>query len=119
MTLERAIRNGYTDVKIVIFKGERIIAGLMRYAFTTGLVIGIDSSGYYGRWCFHTKKEAQEVLDSMDTIPEDLMIAGNWVKYKGWPNELSNPKYNKDEEIITDGLASELIDIFLRSGSNK
>lgn len=119
MTVEQAIKDGYTNVKIVTFKGQKILAGLRRFAFTTGLVIGIDSSGYYGRWCFHTHKEAQQVLDNMDTIPEDLMIAGNWIKYKGWPNELSNPKYNKDEEVITDGPAPELIDIFLRSGSNR
>lgn len=111
MTVDRALEEGYENVKLVKIKGVPTICGLFRFAFTTGLVIGIDSYGYFGRYCFNTRAEASNVLKHLESVPEDMMIPGNWIKFKG-EIEFSNPKYNKDEDN-SDGIAPELINMLL------
>ena len=77
------IAEGYTNLKSLPDKG---ICGLYRFAFTVGLVIGIDDWGYYGRYCYHTKKEAQDALESWNGVGDP---SGEWIKYKGTGGERS------------------------------
>lgn len=87
---------GYYSLREIEGKG---ICALLDFVFTTGLIIHIDEVGYLGRYCYHTKEEAQQSLDVMElywpTNPNEDAI-GNWVKYKGLPNERSNPNYKKE-----------------------
>lgn len=86
--------HGYFDLKqIRMPDGREGWAGLYRFIYTVGLVIDIDEIGYRGRYCFHTLAEAREVLRNLQEVPEDLLIPGNWIKYKGSPHEIRNPEY--------------------------
>lgn len=66
------------------------ICGLMRFAFTTGLVVGLNPIGYQGRYCYHTLAEATEALLVWNGEGHP---SGNWIKYKG-DFEISNPNYD-------------------------
>lgn len=68
---------GYTDVVEI---GDRGMCGLMRFLFTTGLVIGMDEISYAGRYCYHTEEEARQALKAWDGKEDP---PGNWIKYKG------------------------------------
>lgn len=75
---------GYSNLRMVYGIG---LCGLMRMAFTTGLFIGIDEHGYYGRYCYPTWKEAEIALKNWDGEGDP---PGNWIKYKGEGGERSN-----------------------------
>jgi hypothetical protein len=96
ISIAEACVHGYTNNKVVKLRGVDIICGLMRFAFTTGLVIGIDDTGYIGRYCFHTKSEAERALRELTIIPSNLIIEGNWIKFKGY-TEISNPNYENEK----------------------
>lgn len=80
-------KEGYTDIEIIPNKG---ICALFRFAFTTGLVYGIDESGYQGRYCYSNKSDALKALKEWSGIddPQDSY----WIKHKGYKGEYSNPK---------------------------
>lgn len=56
------------------------ICGLMDFMFTTGLIIGMDKIGYFGRYCYKTRQEALDALNSWDGSGDP---PGSWIKYKG------------------------------------
>ena len=72
---------GYSEMTKVDGKGW---CGIMRMVFTTGVVVGMDALGYFGRYCFGTKKEASDALKDWDG-KED--IGGEWIKWKGVDGE--------------------------------
>jgi hypothetical protein len=76
---------GYYEIREIEGVG---ICGLYKYIFTTGLTIGLNEIGYYGRYCYSTEREALEALNSWDGKgdPEGL-----WLKYKGSGGERTNP----------------------------
>jgi len=76
---------GYYEIKEINSKG---ICGLMDFMFTTGLVIGMDRMGYFGRYCYKTRQEALNALNSWDGSGDP---PGNWIKYKGSGGERENP----------------------------
>lgn len=95
MLMEKnAMDSGYYGLKWIFHKGKPILAGLLRFAFTTGLVYGIDASGYIGRYCFSHPDDARKTLESLNEVPEDYLIEGNWIKHKGY-KEISNPNLAK------------------------
>lgn len=68
---------GYTDL-VELQSGE--IAGILKFLFTTGLVVGLDKYGYRIRFCYEFTNEARvalELWDGKDFPP------GNWIKAKG------------------------------------
>ena len=67
----------------------RGLCGIRRFVFTTGLIIGIDYWGYYGRYCFNSHAEAVSALEKWDGQGDP---EGDWIKYKGESGERSNPK---------------------------
>jgi hypothetical protein len=83
--MEYLKKQGYTELTDI----NGFLCGIKRFAFTTGLMVGLDSMGYKGRYCYHTYNEALEALLTWDGKghPE-----GNWIKYKG-EIEVSNPNY--------------------------
>lgn len=54
--------------------------GLYRFAFTVGLVVGLDKFGYERRYCFDKWSEALESLLIWDGKGHP---SGNWIKCKG------------------------------------
>ena len=88
---------GYTDI-VELPSGE--LAGLMKFLFTTGLVVGLDEYGYRIRFCYEFTFEALEALKEWDGVGYPT---GNWIKAKGRDENGSgvddlNPNLeNKDE----------------------
>ena len=83
-TEEFYTENGYFLVREI--KGRGICA-LCRFAFTVGLVIGINSVGYYGRYCYDNLAEATKAIEEWDGTGDP---SGDWIKYKGYGGERSN-----------------------------
>ena len=81
----RILKNeGYYEIREIEGIG---LCGLFKFIFTTGLVIGIDEIGYYGRYCYSTEREAIEALNSWDGKGDP---SGLWLKYKGRGGERTN-----------------------------
>jgi len=53
---------GYYSLKEIPNKG---LCGLMDFVFTTGLVIGINEIGYFGRYCYSNKEETEALLEKL------------------------------------------------------
>jgi len=85
-----ADNEGYYNLRWLWYEDNWVLCGLRRMAFTVGLFYGIDQTGYIGRYCFELEHDAEEVLESLLDIPDDLIIKGNWIKHKGHI-EFSNP----------------------------
>jgi len=72
------------------------LCGIKRMAFTVGLCYNLNnnivSANYEGRYCFHTKAQALEALNTWDGTGDP---PGNWIKHKG-NTEYSNPNYEKE-----------------------
>lgn len=83
LTLAEA--EGYTHLRFISKRG---LCGLKRFAFTTGLVIGLEETGYFGRYCFHNQYDAEKCLNEWNGEGDP---SGDWIKYKGTGGERSNP----------------------------
>lgn len=77
--------HGYTDLRVVPGKG---IAGLLRFAYTYGLVYGLDEVGYRGRYCFEHRADALAALESWSGEGDPT---GPWIKHKGIGIDELNP----------------------------
>jgi hypothetical protein len=86
-TLEKFLtENGYENLKEIPGRG---ICGITRFAFTTGLIIGLEDWGYFGRYCYDSRKEAEDALSQWDGIGDP---PGEWIKYKGEGGERSRKR---------------------------
>lgn len=81
--------NMYFDYRIIPGRG---IVALLRFAFTVGLVYGIDEHCYDGRYCFNTAANAREALNLWDGVGDPT---GQWIKHKGLGGEYRNPNYSE------------------------
>lgn len=68
---------GYSDVR-ELETGE--IAGLQRMAFTTGLIVGLNDTGYRCRYCYPDIAGARAALNIWNGSGDP---PGNWIKQKG------------------------------------
>jgi hypothetical protein len=68
---------GYMSLRVIPNKG---ICGLLRLAYTMGLVVGIDETGYYGRYCY---PEAHQAVIGLLTWNGEGDPSGEWLKWKG------------------------------------
>ena len=84
-----AEEEGYKKVRFIPNRG---LCGLKRFAFTTGLVIGLDEIGYEGRYCFANNSDAEKSFAEWNGEGDP---SGDWIKYKGQGGERSNPKLLK------------------------
>jgi hypothetical protein len=66
----------------------------MKFIFTTGLVFGLDDSGYRGRYCYETETEAFIALMLWDGTGDPQ---GPWIKYKGVGGERLGPGAKSNE----------------------
>ncbi len=71
-------------------------AAIMRFLFTTGLIVGIEELGYRTRFCYRTREEALEALSSWNGTGDP---PGEWIKEKGNEGDRDNPKGSSFEEI--------------------
>lgn len=79
-------KEGYTHIRGI----NGVLCGIRRFAFTTGLVVGLEKTGYEGRYCYSNHADAVQAIENweMNGDPE-----GNWIKYKGISGERSNINY--------------------------
>ena len=71
------LSQGYTDL-VELPSGE--LAGLFKFLFTTGLVVGLTKNGYRIRYCFENNSDARQALRTWDGHGHPY---GNWIKAKG------------------------------------
>lgn len=84
---------GYYEIREIPGKG---LCGLNRFIFTTGLMVSLDEIGYYGRYCYANESDALKALNEWDGNGDP---GGPWIKYKGRPEERSNP--NMEDGCLT------------------
>lgn len=79
-------KESYSQLRFIERRG---ICGIMRFAFTTAIVEGLDRSGYEGRWCYpHSEIKNLALAYLIWDGKGDPQ--GPWIKYKGRV-EYSNP----------------------------
>lgn len=81
---EHLEEEGYFNLREIPGKG---VCGLYRFMFTVGLCVGIDETGYHGRYCFKDLMDARVALKDWDGIGDPIPL---WIKYKGLDGERSN-----------------------------
>jgi hypothetical protein len=88
MTEDEVNELGYSPARL-LSTGEW--AGIMNMLYTTGLFIGITPIGYRTRFCFPTRKQAEEALNQWDG---NGFPPGFWIKQK--PENINNPILEKE-----------------------
>lgn len=81
---------GITNVRLLP-TGE--YAGLHRFMFTTGLMVGLvhdEFDLYKTRYCYNGQLEARKALEAWDGQGDP---PGNWIKQK--PEDRMNPNYKE------------------------
>ncbi len=81
---EHLTAEGYTF--LTEFEG-RGLCGVFKFMFTVAVVIGIDSMGYKGRYCYGSEYEAVHAIMHWTGQGDP---PGDWIKYKGEGGERSN-----------------------------
>lgn len=87
LLIEELKSNGYFEFREISNRG---LCCLNNFMFTTGIIIGLDMFGYYGRYCYSDPIDAFKSYISWDGIGDP---PGNWIKYKGRGGERTNPNY--------------------------
>ena len=75
---------GYYEIRNIDGQG---LCGLRKFAFTTGLIIGIEQLTYVGRYCFSSEQDALNALNDWNGTGDP---SGNWIKYKGFGGDREN-----------------------------
>lgn len=76
---------GYRELR---WLGSGELAGLYRFNFTWGLVVGLDPIGYRLRYCFEHLADARAALRTWNGLGHPT---GPWIKCKGAGVDLLNP----------------------------
>lgn len=70
------------------------LCGVSVFAFTFGLVVGIDECGYERRYCYEHYEDASNALAGWDGVDHP---SGPWIKckgrYKGVSVDMINPQF--------------------------
>lgn len=90
MTVQELEDQGYTNINFI---GGKCYA-ILRFIFTTGLVVGIDSVGYESRYCYSNHIDAVKALEEWDGTGDPT---GNWIKQKGLGGDRPNPNYETND----------------------
>lgn len=80
------LASGYSDIRPV----RGLLCAILRFNFTTALVVGLDDAGYQRRYCYEHREDARAALwvwDGRDHPP------GPWIKCKGPGLDLLNPTF--------------------------
>lgn len=84
MMIDYLRNQGYFMIKKIPNQG---VCCLMKFLFTTGLIIDADLNGYEGRYCYETIEEAIQAILEWNGEGDP---PGNWIKYKGKGGERTN-----------------------------
>ena len=76
---------GYTDLRTVA--GQQ--CGIYPFAFTFGLMVGLDAHGYSRRYCYEHEADARAALLAWDGAGHP---SGPWIKVKGCGIDQLNPE---------------------------
>lgn len=85
MTLEEFQAAGYRELREI----NGVLCGLCRFAFTTGLVVGLDDVGYERRYCYEHAADAALALQEWSGEGHP---SGPWIKLKGRCVDILNPE---------------------------
>lgn len=81
---------GYSDLRVI---PTDQLCGLKKFAFTSGLMVGLNKISYERRYCYEFESDARAALNLWDGVGHP---AGPWIKckgrYKGFPIDLLNPE---------------------------
>jgi hypothetical protein len=69
--------HGYTDL-VELHNGE--LAGVLKFMFTYGVMVGLYPLGYRTRYCFEHYEDALSALQAWDGVDDP---GGPWIKRKG------------------------------------
>jgi hypothetical protein len=83
------VANGYRNIRRLP-TGEW--AAVLKFIFTWGLCVGLDRDGYRTRFCFETREEATNSLNSWDGKG---FPPGWWLRQK--PENVNNPLRTEQE----------------------
>jgi len=72
---------GYLEIREIPGRG---VCAIRNFMYTWGLCIGIDETGYYGRYCYESPYEAFAALSVWDGKDDPQL---NWIRYKGYGGE--------------------------------
>jgi hypothetical protein len=87
---------GYTDVRL-LESGEW--AGLRKFIYTTGLVVGLDRTGYRTRFCYQHTDEARAALEVWTGSGDP---PGPWLVRKGEGGDYRNPMMFRDIAVMVE-----------------
>lgn len=79
------VAQGYSQVRKVA-TGK--VCAIFAFKYTVGLVVGLDTIGYEGRYCYEHAGDASKALKDWNGHGHP---AGAWVKCKGAGIDLLNP----------------------------
>lgn len=68
--------NGYSRIKVM---QDDTVCALQNQLYTTGLVVGLDRTGYTRRYCYERWYDAKEALIQWDGVGDP---PGPWIKEK-------------------------------------
>lgn len=77
-------------------------AGVARFMYTHGLLVGVDATGYRTRFCYPTFAAAFNALLTWDGRGDP---PGPWIKEKG-ANDRPNPRHLAGIPIVTETVHS-------------
>lgn len=83
-------REGYTDLYVV----DGANCGLLKFVFTTGLVVGLTEDSYQRRYCYEHAQDAKDALAAWDGREHPT---GPWIKCKGLGIDLLNPNFGQED----------------------
>lgn len=87
LTVRQAEAMGYKPARIL---PDGRCTGIMKMLFTYGLFVGLDEYGTSTRFCYDSRKEAEQALATWDGQGDP---PGNWIKQK--PEDRMNPNYKE------------------------
>ena len=76
---------GYSHLRNI--RGQ--LCGLYKFAFTAGLIVGLDDCDYARRYCYEHNSDAIKALADWDGLDHP---GGPWIKVKGHGIDQVNPK---------------------------
>lgn len=103
---------GYYNIKFIPNLG---LCGLKRFAFTTGLVVGMDNYSYKGRYCYPIHADAVKAINEWNGVGDP---SGEWVKYKGEGGERTND-YKETKTCIKCKKPKTLYEFYTSSVNNR
>lgn len=86
--LNSLLEQGYIEVKEM----DGVVVGLLPFAYTVGIVVNIDHTGYSRRYCYPKSSDAFKDFKEWGGKHHPK---GNWIKCKGTGIDILNENYHE------------------------